>query len=664
MDESCKVAQDAAPLRDQSQRSDKIITKILIQVIQCTYFVKEYCSERSFGMHENISIQTSLSSVDYVQQGGRLLRDTASLVDQQATDYVDTLQKLRRSLSDHASVSAAARIYRVFGKVEAIGTANQSCNPFFSLMKRLFVEDLQLLGDVKFADKAYDDDPKKQCLDGTRAEIIEAILRWATHADTLDPKEPLSRVPKLSARVLWLCGVAGSGKSRISRSVAARLQKLQRLGSLYCCDYKNRETLNPSSLFSTIARHLADRDPLRKQRLVAAIRDETAIRRTEICQQQYRHFIVAPSADLPVIGDTVVVIDAFDEIGDAEDRVDALEILTKSAHELPDGLRIVVTSRFEQDIQDALQSPEVVGVDCILMEDIPTGLTARDISICVHEALKGVKGLNSNQLAELAKAAGNSFQWASTACRYIRDNNGGRGAELPRERLDLFLVGNRGLDELYTRILREHFGEGPYANLARLKLILGQIVAVKEPISLRALWELTPRNPPAPNSGLSLDDFQHIIRHLASLLVNTHNVDQPIFPFHTSFFDFLRDAERRHEYLIDVDQANYDLAIGCLEVMERELRFNICQIPTSYKANKDVEGLDALIKKNILPHLRYASYFWAEHLSHLTNVDDMISAELLSLLSSRFLEWLEVMSVTNASFQAPLIAVGSSKASR
>jgi hypothetical protein len=137
------------------------------------------------------------------------------------------------------------------------------------------------------------------------------------------------------------------------------------------------------------------------------------------------------------------VIDAF---GSALDREDALEILTKRAHELPNGLRIVVTSRFEQDIQEALQSPEAISVDYVLMEDIPTGLTARDIAVHVRDALKSVKGLNSDQLAELAKVPSDSFQWASTACRYTRDANDGRGAELPRERLSLFLVGNRGLE--------------------------------------------------------------------------------------------------------------------------------------------------------------------------------------------------------------------------
>jgi hypothetical protein len=95
--------------------------------------------------------------------------------------------------------------------------------------------------------------------------------------------------------------------------------------------------------------------------------------------------------------------------------------------------------------------------------------------------------------------------------------------------------------------------------------------------------------------------------------------------------------------------------------MERELRFNICQIPTSYKANKDIENLDTLVKKYISPHLLYASRFWAQHLSYLTDIDDVISFKLRGMLSSRFLEWLEVMSVTDASFQAALATLDSSK---
>ena len=177
------------------------------------------------------------------------------------------------------------------------------------------------------------------------------------------------------------------------------------------------------------------------------------------------------STNLPIVGDTVIVIDAFDDIGAVEDRADALEVLTKQAHELLDGLCVVVTSRFEKDIQEALQSPKVMDIDYMLMENIPTDLTARDISLYVHDALGDVQDLEPTDLNRVATAAGDSFQWASTACWYVCSSDDGRGARVqgPRARLPLFLASNQGLDELYIRILEEHFGEESPEALAKLK---------------------------------------------------------------------------------------------------------------------------------------------------------------------------------------------------
>lgn len=85
------------------------------------------------------------------------------------------------------------------------------------------------------------------------------------------------------------------------------------------------------------------------------------------------------------------MIDAFDEIRSTEDRADALEIPTKRAHKIPDGFRIVVTSRFEWGIQKALRFPKSDGVDYLLMEDIPTGFTVRGVLAHVRDALRDVK---------------------------------------------------------------------------------------------------------------------------------------------------------------------------------------------------------------------------------------------------------------------------------
>jgi len=169
------------------------------------------------------------------------------------------------------------------------------------------------------------------------------------------------------------------------------------------------------------------------------------------------------------------------------------------------------------------------------------------------------------------------------------------------------------------RILDEHFGDLSVPRLEMLKLVLGQITSVKEPLSIQALWELTPL---ALKTALRLRDLKNIVRHLASLLANTHDVDEPIIPFHTSFFDFLCDTNRAHKYLIDMDQANSLLAVGCLEVMERELRFNLCQIPTSYKANNDIENLDSLVRENISRHLLYFASSVIEPLSRMVRGDE------------------------------------------
>jgi len=74
------------------------------------------------GLSVRIAARVKLgSSVDGFYAGGRLLRDTASFVDQQAKDYVDNLERLRRALYENASVNAAVKIYCVYGKVESIG---------------------------------------------------------------------------------------------------------------------------------------------------------------------------------------------------------------------------------------------------------------------------------------------------------------------------------------------------------------------------------------------------------------------------------------------------------------------------------------------------------------------------------------------------------------
>src|SRR6266849_10606105 len=56
-----------------------------------------------------------------LHKGVRLVKNIMSLVDQQARDYIATLQDLRRSLRGQASTIAAVMVCRVFDKLEDVG---------------------------------------------------------------------------------------------------------------------------------------------------------------------------------------------------------------------------------------------------------------------------------------------------------------------------------------------------------------------------------------------------------------------------------------------------------------------------------------------------------------------------------------------------------------
>jgi hypothetical protein len=108
-------------------------------------------------------------------------------------------------------------------------------------------------------------------------------------------------------------------------------------------------------------------------------------------------------------------IDTFDESGDVITR--ALTILTKRASELPARIRVIVSSRYHRDIQDGLQSPLASGVDVILVDDIPSHQTLRDIVTYIDHEFREVE--YQTRLNALIRKAGRSFQWAATACRFI-----------------------------------------------------------------------------------------------------------------------------------------------------------------------------------------------------------------------------------------------------
>ncbi|KIK31529.1 hypothetical protein CY34DRAFT_275367, partial [Suillus luteus UH-Slu-Lm8-n1] len=180
--------------------------------------------------------------------------------------------------------------------------------------------------------------------------------------------------------------------------------------------------------------------------------------------------------------------------------------------------------------------------------------------------------------------------------------------------------------------------------LARFRSVMGQILGTTEPLPLASLNAMRDHFPEKEDKF----DVMLMVKYMGSLLSGTTNADSPIRPLHASFRDFLTNERSSREFFIDLSKAQRNLAFASLRVMEHGLRFNICDLKSSYLPNSEDPGLQERIKKCILPHLSYSSRFWTSHV-HTTAFDKELVNEVKLLFGhERLFFWLEVLALINA----------------
>ncbi|KAF8299632.1 hypothetical protein DL93DRAFT_2047270, partial [Clavulina sp. PMI_390] len=188
------------------------------------------------------------------------------------------------------------------------------------------------------------------CLPGTRTEILGAVINWA-NGDAMLPDYPdhLRSIGN-KKRILWLCGVAGSGKSSIAMSVALEAQEKGYLGAYYRFDRANQGRLKPSNLFTTIAQQLAHKRKATDtfETIVAACEDLPQISTSPSQQLQDLFLPLLNSLSMTA---ALIVIDAVDESGSIGARQGILRCLAELEVSLPPYVQILVTSRYESDVQ-------------------------------------------------------------------------------------------------------------------------------------------------------------------------------------------------------------------------------------------------------------------------------------------------------------------------
>jgi hypothetical protein len=306
----------------------------------------------------------------------------------------------------------------------------------------------------------------------TREMIIEEIIQWVNSPNADDV-----------ARIFFLSGVAGSGKSAIAHAIANLFEQQKRLGSSYCFDRADQGNRRPSNLLSTIALDMADLDHNWKTSLMNVVKGNHALQTTLSATDQFQNFILEPAKALTTVGPILVVIDAIDESGKPSSRRALLAILAKSISELPSNFRFLITARPEQDIVNAFNgNPHIC---CRYMDAIDDASNEADIGLFIETQLSDVRGLelewpNKHWCRMLIESSGGLFQWASTTCRAIKEGGGGLR---PTERLSAFVSSPPGLDGLHLEVLHQAFDAENFIVMSRFKMVMGRILAAKEPLN-------------------------------------------------------------------------------------------------------------------------------------------------------------------------------------
>jgi hypothetical protein len=120
---------------------------------------------------------------------------------------------------------------------------------------------------------------------------------------------------------------------------------------------------------------------------------------------------------------------------------------------------------------------------------------------------------------------------------------------------------------------------------------------------------------------------------------------------HKSVFDYLT-TRAKEPIWVNVPAQDGILAMQCLDIMNRNLKYDICNIGNTSLLNSEVEGLPALVSKYIPEALHYASLFFVHHLKDAPTSQPALAKELHKFITCNLLHWMEVMSLLNQVHQA------------
>ncbi|KAJ7598152.1 hypothetical protein C8J56DRAFT_814444 [Mycena floridula] len=481
-------------------------------------------------------------------------------------------------------------------------------------------------------------EPRKCCLAGTRITFLRKIVDWIKAGSPSD-----------SAQIQLLVDVAGSGKSAIAHTVARDCAASGSLASAFFFDREVAGRSNPLKLVASIAQDLAALDENLSPEISLAMKKSPRQNMTN----EFRTLILGPLTKCRLSRPLVIVIDALDEALDetSKEGVDhrVLDILSKEVSKLPGNVRVLVTTRPEKDIMDAL--PDSLAHIQHLSMELDGDANHRDLSVFIrhrlHEIAKN-RGLSGrwptpDDIVRFEAKAEGLFIWAATMCDFMDS----RPALIQnfRKILEAGMPLRPGpfakMNKLYSTILDRCEWE-EFEDL--YQAVLGIIMAARVPLSISAMQALLDWEPPEY-------DVSSVILHspIRTLLTGYRTITTPVRILHLSFRDFLTSpSQSKTVTFIDAAEHSAKLALNCLNLMVKRFEEGISDDTGFLAEDFPYGGVPVIVVEEAVG---YACQHWLDHLEDIessqTTSTTVIDTVAEFCFSPHFITWMEVLTSTS-----------------
>jgi len=491
-------------------------------------------------------------------------------------------------------------------------------------------------------------DPQKivRCFEGTRVDVLGQLRRWLDGANAGDNTVP-------DTPIFWINGSAGTGKTTLAYTFADECRRRGIPVTSFFCSRDFAERSNPNLIFTSVAHHLAQKFPSFGHRLAEVLQADPQLATASVPYQLEELIINPLRSTRDSFRLCLIVIDALDECKDEGTISIILSSLSRYVSEVSP-LKILVTSRPEQSITSVFSSRSGhlnAASQRLVLHELDLGIVGQDIKLYLSSAFRDIaeRGrLDSSwpeedDIQALASLSSGLFIFAATSIKFVDDRNDSD----PVGQLTRLLSGKdlspsvqsspyHHLDTLYMQVLTRAFPDISIQLSGRLKMILGSIVFLQEPLSPLSLGDLL---------GLTPSAVRQTVVHLSSILLLPDDDTRPIQLHHPSFVDFITYSNRRCDakFAVDSEKQHTLLAIRCLEGMQ-SLKRDICGINNPCILNSEVDGLPSRITASISTHIQYACRYWMFHITHALISDTLI--DLLKEFCTKYLlYWIEYCSL-------------------